>query len=217
MPSPVPTPDTQVRALDPPPSTSVLTGILTSAIAACVSEGAWEKATDWLTDVRMANGGGLPSPAAYAAAANACARAGQGVRARSLISELESRGKGVPARRPTVECYNAVVLGCAMTGDMKGALQTLKVDVPRAGLKPDTQGFNHAIQGYAKLKDWRMALALLDEQRAGETSMDGREPGLSARGCGEGQGQGQDTAFSLDYGFLFRWLWHDLACSVALS
>lgn len=161
-----------MRALDPPPSTSTVAGILTSAIAACVTEGAWEQATDWLTDVRMANGGGLPSAAAYAAAANACARAGQGVRARALVAELESGGNGGgngEAQRPTLECYNAVVLGCAMTGDMKGAVETLKVEVPKAGLKPDTEGFNHVIQGYAKLKDWRMALTLLDEQRSGET------------------------------------------------
>lgn len=184
----------QVRALDPPLSTSTLAGILTSAITACVVEGAWEQATDWLTDARMANGGGLPSAAAYAAAANACARAGQGVRARALIAELESGGNGSgngEAQRPTLECYNAVVLGCAMGGDMKGALQTLKVEVPEAGLKPDTRGFNHVIQGYAKLKDWRMALTLLDEQRSGETGLgarrrharDGRRRGGGERTC----------------------------------
>ncbi|CAM9849584.1 unnamed protein product [Ectocarpus fasciculatus] len=156
----------QVRELDPTPSASTMAGVLTSAIAACVTEGAWEQATDWLTDIRMARGGALPPPEAYAAAANACARAGQGVRARALIAELENGGKD-EAQRPTLECYNAVVLGSAMAGDPKEALRTLKEDVPKAGLKPNTQGFNHVLQGFAKAGDWKAAITVLDEQRSG--------------------------------------------------
>ncbi|CAM9369923.1 unnamed protein product [Ectocarpus sp. 4 AP-2014] len=156
----------QVRELDPTPSASTMAGVLTSAIAACVTEGAWEQATDWLTDIRMARGGRLPPPEAYAAAANACARAGQGVRARALIAELDNGGKD-EAERPTLECYNAVVLGSAVAGDPKEALRTLKEDVPKAGLQPNTQGFNHVLQGFAKVGDWKSAITVLDEQRSG--------------------------------------------------
>ncbi|CAM9960004.1 unnamed protein product, partial [Scytosiphon promiscuus] len=105
----------QVRELDPPPSTAKLMGILTTAISACVIEGA----------------GGEQS-------------------------------------QPTLECYNAVVLGCATSGDLREALRTLKEDIPRAGLKPDTHGFNHALRGLARAEDWEGALALLNEQRSGE-------------------------------------------------
>lgn len=165
--SPPPPPrQNQVRELDPTPSASTMADVLTSAIAACVTEGAWEQATDWLTDIRMARGGRLPPPEAYAAAANACARAGQGVRARALIAELDNGGKD-EAQRPTLECYNAVVLGSAMAGDPKEALRTLKVDVPQAGLKPNTQGFNHVLQGLAKVGDWKTAITVLNEQRSG--------------------------------------------------
>ncbi|CAN0600637.1 unnamed protein product, partial [Ectocarpus sp. 12 AP-2014] len=97
---------------------------------------------------------------------NACARAGQGVRARALIAELDNSGKD-EAQRPTLECYNAVVLGSAMAGDPKEALRTLKVDVPKAGLQPNTQGFNHVLQGFAKVGDWKTAITVLDEQRSG--------------------------------------------------
>ncbi|CAN0530052.1 unnamed protein product, partial [Ectocarpus sp. 8 AP-2014] len=91
----------------------------------------------------------------------ACARAGQGVRARALIAELDNGGKD-EAQRPTLECYNAVVLGSAMAGDPTEALRTLKVDVPKAGLKPNTQGFNHVLQGLAKVGDWKTAMTVLD-------------------------------------------------------
>lgn len=142
----------------------MLTAILTSAIASCGADGAWEQATDYLTDIRMANGGAIPPASAYAAAANACARAGQGVRAQALIAELDA-GSG---ERPDIECYNAVIYGYAMTGDLEGVTRTLKEDVPNAGLKPNTRGFNHAIAGCARAGEWKMALALFDEQRSGE-------------------------------------------------
>ncbi|CAN0421291.1 unnamed protein product, partial [Scytosiphon promiscuus] len=91
---------------------------------------------------------------------------GQAVRARALISELEGGGRGGEQSQPTLECYNAVVLGCATSGDLREALRTLKEDIPRAGLKPDTHGFNHALRGLARAEDWEGALALLNEQRS---------------------------------------------------
>ncbi|CAN0442249.1 unnamed protein product [Ectocarpus sp. 12 AP-2014] len=54
-----------------------------------------------------------------------------------------------------------------MAGDPKEALRTLKVDVPKAGLQPNTQGFNHVLQGFAKVGDWKTAITVLDEQRSG--------------------------------------------------
>lgn len=141
----------------------MLTAIRTSAIGACIADGAWEQATDYLADIRMTNGGNTPPASAYAAAANACARAGQGVRARALISELAAGGE----EKPTIECYNAVVAGCAIAGDVKGAVRTLKVEVPAAGLKANTKGFNHLMAGCARAGEWKMALELLDELRSG--------------------------------------------------
>lgn len=172
----------KVRDCDPPASPQILTTILTSAIGSCIVDGAWEQATDFLTDVRMAHGGALPPAAAFAAAANSCARAGQAIRAQALINELA----GGSGERPTIECYNAVVAGCAIAGDLKGAVKILKETVPEAGLKADTRGVNHLISGCAKAGEWKMALTFLDEQRAGEKMMSGTRP-IFSRMLGRGE------------------------------
>lgn len=163
---------TQIRELDPQPGHRTMTGILNSAISACVTEAAWEQATDWLTDIRMANGGGFPPASAYAAAANACARAGQAVRAKALVVELKEGGgrsgsDGEEAELPTLDCYNAVVLACAISGDAAEAVRMFKEEIPTAGMKPNTQTFTHMLRMYSSQKDWMAAVALLDEQRSG--------------------------------------------------
>lgn len=128
----------------------------------------------------MANGGGLPPASAYAAAANACARAGQAVRAKALVTELKegsSRSRsgsgggngnnGDVAELPTLDCYNAVVLACAISGDVAEAVRMLREEIPKAGLKPNSETYTHLLRMYATLKDWKAAVALLDEQRSG--------------------------------------------------
>ena len=170
--------------MEPSPTPSMLTGTLTSAITSCIAEGAWERAIEYLEDIRAANAkanvgvvaaAAVPPPAAYAAAAEACARAGQGIRARGLIAELEAaavstgdsggvtRGEG-----PTIECYNALIAGFAIAGDLDSALRTLREEIPRSGLKVDTRSYNHLLAGCARAGRWETALELLGEQRSGE-------------------------------------------------
>lgn len=163
-----------MRAAEPSLSPSTLTTILTSAIGSCVVEGAWERAIDHLSDLRTVNpsAGCLETPpaAAYAAAANACARAGQGLRARALIAELAELAakEGGSVEKPTIECYNAVIAGCAIAGDIDGALRTLKEEIPKAGLRANTKSYNHLLAGCARSGRWETALVLLQEQRSGE-------------------------------------------------
>ncbi|CAM9819821.1 unnamed protein product, partial [Ascophyllum nodosum] len=140
------------------------------------------RAIEYLEDIRAANAkanvgvvaaAAVPPPAAYAAAAEACARAGQGIRARGLIAELEAaavstgdsggvtRGEG-----PTIECYNALIAGFAIAGDLDSALRTLREEIPRSGLKVDTRSYNHLLAGCARAGRWETALELLGEQRS---------------------------------------------------
>lgn len=143
-------------------------------------EGAWERAIDYLSDLRSGNPSAgcveTPPAAAYAAAANACARAGQGLRARALIAELAelAANNGGSGEKPTIECYNAVIAGCAIAGDIDGALRTLKEEIPKAGLRANTKSYNHLLAGCARSGRWETALVLLQEQRSGERESRGR-------------------------------------------
>lgn len=141
---------------------------LTTAIGACFRDGEWKQAIQLLDEIRPLRGDKLPPAAAYAGAANACAKANEVDRARALIEELANAGGSNGNDMPTVECYGALILASAIAGDAKGAVHILMKDIPAAGLGADTKCVNRAITGCARVLEWELALGLLKELQAGE-------------------------------------------------
>ncbi|RKP28029.1 hypothetical protein SYNPS1DRAFT_26372 [Syncephalis pseudoplumigaleata] len=118
----------------------------------------------------MCEGGIAPDTVVYTTLLDACARAGDYTRARTLFDAMLTADANV---RPNVYSYNVILGMLARRGDMKEA-QRLIDEMPEHGTLPDVRSYNTLLTIYTARKDINGAWRLYEKMREQSTTPDAK-------------------------------------------
>ncbi len=107
-----------------------------------------------------------PDPYSYSSTIAACSRAGQPDRALAVFRQCSAEAQA--DARPNAVVFNAMLLACQRAGpEWQPQLIALFAAMGAHGVQPDAWAYSAALNAYARMRQWRKALELLDvmEQR----------------------------------------------------